>query len=371
MTDSKKIIGLTGNIATGKSVVRRMLANTGALGIDADIITHRTLYPGGSAYKPVIDTFSKGILQSNGEISRSKLGEIVFNDPNSLKKLEELIHPAVTKAIRNRIRKTSLSIVVVEAIKLLESSLIDLCNTIWVSHASETYQMERLLQARQLSEDEAQRRIDAQPPQSEKLSQADVVINTEGLFAGTWLQVQNALNDTIQASDVLDASHINISENWKVQPAGTLPQTQLETFWKAQTGAPNTELYEALAFHTMLLLLSKEEIKALILWENWNFTATLNRVIPESGNLELTPILLEAFQGYAQMSQCELLILPEPFAKQVEYLLSERGFERQAANAMPYPAWRQAMKRQTLDPVKPIWIKILAQPMESDDNRRV
>ena len=196
MTSVKRIIGLTGNIATGKSVVRRMLVNHGALGIDADVIAHRVLYPGGAAYKPVIEAFGKQILSPTGEIIRKKLAEIVFSSPEHLTKLEKLTHPAVTTAIQTRIETANRPIVVIEAIKLLESSLVDLVDALWVSHVAEDEQLTRLIETRKLSVDDARQRIAAQPPQSEKLSRANVVIHTAGTFESTWHQIHTALNDT-------------------------------------------------------------------------------------------------------------------------------------------------------------------------------
>ena len=84
----KYIIGLTGNIATGKSVVRRMLEHLGAYTIDADALSHRAIAKDAPGYKPVIETFGKWILDSDGQSNRSKLGGLVFRDPEALSKLE-------------------------------------------------------------------------------------------------------------------------------------------------------------------------------------------------------------------------------------------------------------------------------------------
>ncbi len=114
-----------------------------------------------------------------------KLGEIVFADPDRLIALEALVHPAVTADIEERIEQATLPIVVIEAIKLFESPLAGLCQSIWISQASPEHQMERLLHARHMPEELARQRIDAQPPQAEKRLRANVVINTEGEFKQT------------------------------------------------------------------------------------------------------------------------------------------------------------------------------------------
>src|SRR5512138_1536032 len=95
----KTVIGLTGNIATGKSIVRRMLEHLGAFGIDADGLAHRAMSPGAPAFQPIVDTFGKWIVGPDGQIDREKLGNIVFADPAALKQLEAITHPLISQVI--------------------------------------------------------------------------------------------------------------------------------------------------------------------------------------------------------------------------------------------------------------------------------
>ena len=186
-------IGLTGNIATGKSTVARMLVELGAEHIDADKLAHQVLKPDGRAYADVIKAFGQRILAPGGrEIDRRVLGEIVFTDPAALAQLEELVHPAVIELVNKRIAATQAAVVVLEAIKLLESGLADACTTIWVTNCSPTVQLERLTSIRDLSHTEAEQRISAQPPAVEKIAQADLVIETAGSLAATRAQVERA-----------------------------------------------------------------------------------------------------------------------------------------------------------------------------------
>src|SRR4030095_12874930 len=127
----KYIIGLTGNIATGKSVVRRMLEHLGAYTIDADALAHRVISKGAPGYQPVLDKFGTWLLDKDGQINRTKLGHLVFADKDALKQLEEIIHPYVLQAIDILSRRASQTVIVVEAIKLLESDLRSHCDTIW------------------------------------------------------------------------------------------------------------------------------------------------------------------------------------------------------------------------------------------------
>ncbi len=189
---NKYVIGLTGNIATGKSVVRKMLEHLGAYGIDADRLAHRAIARGAPGYGPVVETFGRWILGPDGEIDRQRLGRIVFSDPEALARLEAIIHPLVEQAIHYLIRSTPHKVVVIEAIKLLESGLHKLCDAVWVVDAPPEVQMERLIKQRHMSTDEARQRVMAQPPQSLKRARADVIIDNSRTFEYTWRQVVDA-----------------------------------------------------------------------------------------------------------------------------------------------------------------------------------
>ena len=152
----KYIIGLTGNIATGKSVVRRMLEHLGAYTIDADALSHRAIAKGAPGYQPIINEFGKWILDKDSEIDRSKLASVVFHDLGALAELEGIIHPLVGQAISVLVKRASQPIVVIEAIKLLESELQKACDSIWVTYAPEEVQIERLIRKRNLTRDDAQ-----------------------------------------------------------------------------------------------------------------------------------------------------------------------------------------------------------------------
>ena len=159
----KYVIGLTGNIATGKSVVRRMLEHLGAYTIDADALSHRAIARGAPGYQPVVEAFGKFILDASGEIDRAKLGRLAFNDPDVLKVLESIVHPLVEKAVDVLVRRASQHIIVIEAIKLLEGKLIGACDSVWTTYAPEALQKARLMQKRSMSEQEAVQRIKTQP----------------------------------------------------------------------------------------------------------------------------------------------------------------------------------------------------------------
>lgn len=188
----RTIIGLTGNIATGKSAVMRMAAAQGAFTLDADGVVHGLLEGDETIQQAVIAEFGPDVGRTDGRIDRPALGGIVFNDPAALARLEAILHPAVRLEIARSVNETTSDVVMIEAIKLLEGPLAEACDQIWVTTCPMPVQMERLRVCRGLDEREARARIDAQPPQAEKIARADVVINTDGPMRETQAQFDTA-----------------------------------------------------------------------------------------------------------------------------------------------------------------------------------
>ena len=188
----KYLIGLTGNIAVGKSLAREMLAELGAATIDADHIAHQVIHRGEAAYDDIIAAFGDGILDDDGEIVRAALGEIVFADPARLKQLEAISHPAIRHRIDQLIRDADTPVVVIEAIKLLEGELKHAVDSVWVVDASPQTQLQRLMTARGMTERAAERRIALQNSQADKLRAADVIIRNDGDARDTRAQVERA-----------------------------------------------------------------------------------------------------------------------------------------------------------------------------------
>jgi dephospho-CoA kinase len=186
------LIGLTGNIATGKSTVAAMLAELGATVIDADQAAHLVMRRGGEVYDQIVATFGPGVVGADGEIDRARLGHIVFGDPAMLRSLEQIVHPAVGVEVGRRITQATTAVVVVEAIKLIEAGWHHMCQALWVTTCRSEQQVERLRQERAQSFAEARRRVNAQPPQSQKIVLADVVIDTSGDVMETRRQVEAA-----------------------------------------------------------------------------------------------------------------------------------------------------------------------------------
>ena len=190
MARKSLVIGLTGNIATGKSTILNHLIEKCATIIDADKLGHRVIEPGGPAYDAVVRTFGKEILREDGTIDRKKLGKIVFSNPLDLGRLEKIVHPKVFELGKQEIASNDSSVIILEAIKLFEAGLMStLCDEIWVVTSSFATQFRRLLEMRNMEEYEARRMIKLQPPQAAKVNQADRVIDNDGSLAELYSQL--------------------------------------------------------------------------------------------------------------------------------------------------------------------------------------
>jgi dephospho-CoA kinase len=189
-----KVIGLTGNIGCGKSVVARMFEELGARVIDADLIARLVVEPGEPAWNEIVQTFGEAILNSDGTINRGKLGEIVFNDKEKREALNRITHPRIIERIKELIeefRKENVEVVIVEAALIVEKGGVKpLINDLIVVTADEEAQIRRLIERNALSREEALSRIKSQMPLSEKVKYATYLIDNSGTLDETRKQVE-------------------------------------------------------------------------------------------------------------------------------------------------------------------------------------
>ena len=183
------IVGVTGGIACGKSTVTQLLAQKGGIPINVDEIGHRLLQRGSPIIKELIEIFGAGILDVSGNVSRQKLGAIVFNDASGRERLNGIMHPLIIQESRSEARRLVTGnpscVVLIDAALLIEGGAHDTVDIIVVVTASSNIQLRRLMnrsaaQNRLLSQAEAQARIDSQMPVSEKIKYADFVIENNG-----------------------------------------------------------------------------------------------------------------------------------------------------------------------------------------------
>lgn len=346
----KFVIGLTGNIATGKSVVRRMLEHLGAYTIDADALSHRAISKGAPGYQPVVDVFGRYILNGRGEIDRAKLGRMVFNDPEALKVLEEIIHPLVEQAADIMIRRANQRIVVIEAIKLLEGKLGGQCDSIWTSAAPEALQVSRLMKRRGMSEQEALQRIHSQPPQELKIAAASVVIQNDGTFENTWKQVVEAwkvISPTTDTAPLITrptgAGELAVQRG---RPRDSASIAALITRLSRGTRLLSPDdIMAAFSDKAFLLLTSNKELVGLAGWQ-------VENLVSRTTELYLDPVitleralktLVSEVECASQDLQCEasLLFLPPELARQ-EGFWKELGYIHRTPKTLGVQAWQDA-----------------------------
>ncbi len=202
------LIGLTGGIACGKSTVLAMLANLGARTIDADRVTHALQAPGKPVYEQIFAAFPEAVPEPGAPLDRRRLAALVFSDPQRLRQLEQIVHPAVRVEIRNFIEAAGRTagpagrpVVVIDVVKLIESGWAQVCDEVWVVTAPEEQQVERLMATRGMSEAEARQRIAAQTPQAARLAHATVVLDNSGSLEATRAQVEAAWRAMLQRKD--------------------------------------------------------------------------------------------------------------------------------------------------------------------------
>lgn len=191
------VIGLTGGIGTGKTTVSQMLAGLGATVIDADKLGHEALRPGSPVWQELVEAFGPGILKADRQIDRAKLGEVVFNNPEALKRINAITHPRLYRMVENQIedyRKQGVGVVVVEAAALIEANWLALMDEIWVTVASQECVLERVKKRSNFNGEQIMARIRSQISSDERIKHATVVIDTDCTLEGVRERVEKEWN---------------------------------------------------------------------------------------------------------------------------------------------------------------------------------
>jgi len=192
------VVGVTGGIATGKTTVARMFEDLGAKVISADDIVHRILEPGTEVWERVLREFGREVLKPDGNIDRSKLGEIVFRDPVKRSRLEAMTHPPVLDYLQKEadsFRRSGRGVLILEIPLLIEAGALRMVDKVLVVTAEQESQISRLEKRYGISRDEAMLRISSQLPLAEKVRYADWVISAEGTLDSTKKQVERVWSD--------------------------------------------------------------------------------------------------------------------------------------------------------------------------------
>ncbi|MFH2103817.1 MAG: dephospho-CoA kinase [Chloroflexota bacterium] len=346
----KFVIGLTGNIATGKSVVRRMLEHLGAYGIDADALAHRAISKGAPGYQATLDQFGKWILDSQGEIDRARLASVVFNEPEALNHLEAIVHPLVEHAVDLMIQRASQRVIVIEAIKLLEGTLGSQCDTIWVTYSPEEVQKDRLMRKRSMTADEALHRIRIQTPQDAKKAAANLVITNIGSFEETWQQIVagwKKLSTTTDATPtvvkIADTAGLAVHRG-RVRDIDAISEliTRLNT--DPRPFGPD-DVMAAFGEKAFLLLIDNETLVGLAGWQVENLVSRTTDLYLDPSVLPAQALktLISEVEKASTDLQCEaaLVFLPPHLVVHVT-TWKELGYERRTPHSLSVRAWQEA-----------------------------
>ena len=206
-------VALTGGIATGKSIVGQVLESLGCYIHRADQVAHELMNPGKPAWKRIVDHFGQEILKSDKTIDRTKLGEIIFSDPQKRDFLNGIIHPLVFQKkidiLKYLEKKNTHKIFISEAALTIESGFADFFDKIVVTHCQPSLQVKRLMERDQISQKEAKNKIESQMPAKEKAAFADYIIDTSGTIQETIEQTERIFRSLVLDYDLLYGNEKN------------------------------------------------------------------------------------------------------------------------------------------------------------------
>lgn len=202
------LIGLTGGIASGKSVVARRLAEHGAVHVDADMLAREVVEPGTPTLAAIAHRFGDAVIAPDGSLNRGALGSIIFTDPEARQSLNSITHPAVwarAKQLFDAAQRADAGAVVIYDVPLLVEAASDRSiefDLVVVVHATAETRIRRLMELRGMTRQEALHRLNSQASDAERLAIADVVIDSEG-----------SIDDTLRQSDELWAMASAVSKH--------------------------------------------------------------------------------------------------------------------------------------------------------------
>jgi len=351
----KFVIGLTGNIATGKSVVRRMLEHLGAYTIDADALTHRAYAKGAPGYQPIVDKFGKWLVNKDGEIDRSKLGNLVFNDQDAMLQLEAITHPLVRQATEMLVKKATQPVVVIEAIKLLEGDLRKMCDSIWVTNAPEEVQVERLIRKRSLTRERALERIHMQSAQSAKVALANMVITNTGSYDDLWKQISAAWKEIVPGAkktdhETTDSKLPAISSGEfsvkRGKPNHSSAIAELITrLSKGKRSMSAENIMEGFGEKAYMLLQLNGNLVGLAGWQVENLvTRTTDIFLEEHVNPKkaLETLIKEVERASSELQSEASLIFPINELAAQEDLWKQLGYEKRSPETLGVQAWQES-----------------------------
>jgi len=350
------IIGLTGAIGTGKSLVRKMLQQKGALTIDADRLAHGAYTKGTKGFHTLVQLFGNEILDKDGQIDRKQLGELVFKNSQALLELELIIHPLVIRAIKLIIDQSPLPIIVIEAIKLLESDLYKHCNVIWevTAHPEDIY--ERLSKTRGMNRASVDERLGHQYFQKIDAPLIDTTILNQGNINDLWVNV-SARWDELSIKSVTFGTAIKLTrelmepfQNFLIQQDSAFQVQAITEINKRgllflpvrNLDSGNLQNLEKDYYPSCL----KENPYQYFLWKLEGKTGKMLYLISDIDNFTSTSAasvnqfdpdefikLIGIVQDFSRIHMCEKLFFP--FNKDSAPICDALGFDKSSSHTLP------------------------------------
>jgi dephospho-CoA kinase len=192
--NSRRLIGLTGGIGTGKTTVARYLADNYNFPIlDADRYAREAVEPGSPILTALFDRYGSRIKLPDGSLNRPALGEIIFSDRAEKTWLENQIHPEVRQRLERELASLPAQTIVLVIPLLFEAKMTDLTTEIWVVSCPEEQQIQRLIERDNLTLSQARQRLACQLPQADKIARADVVLDNSSSREFLWQQIESAI----------------------------------------------------------------------------------------------------------------------------------------------------------------------------------
>jgi dephospho-CoA kinase len=269
--------------------------------------------------------------------------------------LENIVHPLVAQAVELMVRRSKHAVIVIEAIKLLESSLRGHCDIIWVTSASYDTQLARLTQKRGIPDASARQRIAAQPPQEEKIAAADVVIRNDRSFDDTWQQVVAAWQKQVPNLELAVKQPERKAEGGFIVERGRPRQAEeiavfINRVTRGQRHLTREDIMAAFGERAFMLLHSEGRLVGLVGWQVENLVARTSDVYLEPGlsSSEAMRALLNEVERASRELQCEisLLFLPPDLSRQ-ETVWQGLGYEMRTASSLGVRAWQEAAQEST------------------------
>jgi dephospho-CoA kinase len=322
------LIGLTGPIGSGKSLVRKMLEHLGALTIDADELAHQAYFPDSPGFDPVVKRFGSQVLDEQGHVDRRVLGQMAFKDRQVLNDLEDIVHPLVVRAVEYMLEFSPMPIVAVEAIKLLESGLKDLCDTIWIVDAPRQVLTDRLMQTRGMSSDDIASRLEQQADFSSFLEDRAATITNDGDRICLWNEVSarwenlaftssrfmKALDWTREAYQSFYMPLIQLSRQAAEDLQGHIPGVKsLEDTFGYMCTHFIWETVPLISGRNLVVTFMKSRIMRVL-------------SIPEQFDTQQLVMLFKMIEDFATLHLCTRIVVP--FYEDFKSLFEEMGYDR-------------------------------------------